>query len=473
MTALGDVTASGEPQVATGKTEERAPRRFARAMPPATVRATKSRLRRDLIQTRPRYSATESDTNRPIWLELHLELEEMNYDWFEGSISPWRQVDRPVVEWESKAAERLKLAGLTVPEPDRWPASLEGRVLALLPHLYSLGVNRVIQELRLTPDEEKRVELFPLIGFAPHPGDSIAFETLRMNVAVIDETIVTVRLPNLICPPDETRRRILVSGDVLNVPPRFFPGWDASALQVAEEVARHQAATTRALADHVREELKKVLVEAEEASDQTEGVSGGRLESEKQVLKKFGTLTRIAEMADRQLSRLLRRMGSYGENEDKQEPADIRRRYGFALDEVRALGREITSARDRHLARTETQRQSEREQFQFIAALIGSAILVPTLIAGIFGANVWVPGERHPEGFIALIAFIVAFATGGTWLIERAWKHGWRPPGKLRPVFKWTAIIAIVVGFTMLGVDAFKPERHSASQSADRLGDLR
>lgn len=465
---MGGVVAaggSGEQERADAELARQQDTEPSHELPAATVRRTKSRVRRDLLQHPD--AAAASRSTRPMWIELHLELSDENYDWFEGSISPWKQVDRPEVEWEPEARELLKIADLTAPDREQRPTGFETRVLSLLPHLYSLGVNRVLQELQLDEKEAAKVELFPLVGFAPHEDEKISFETLRMNVAVIDEVIVTIRLPNLVCPPSAEPRALRTAGP-LNVPPRFLPAWDASALDVAEEVARHQAATTRALADEVRRDLQRVLEDAAAMSSHTDALTGdARLALEQGILSQFAQLSRIAEMADRQLARLLRRMGSYGEETEKLEPADIRRRYGYALDEVRTLGREIVSARDRHLARADTERQAEREQFQFIAALVGSSILIPTLIAGIFGANVWVPGEAHAEGFVALIAFILAFATGGTWLIDRSWKRRWRPPPGLRPTFGVIALIALVAGISMLVVDAVRTERHTADRAAE------
>lgn len=60
-----------------------------------------------------------------------------------------------------------------------------------------------------------------------------------------------------------------------------------------------------------------------------------------------------------------------------------------------------------------TQKQaSDTARFQRMIALVGAAILVPALIAGIFGANVRVPGEGSSAGFWAMLLFMLAGALG-------------------------------------------------------------
>ncbi|MFY9488750.1 MAG: CorA family divalent cation transporter [Solirubrobacterales bacterium] len=60
-----------------------------------------------------------------------------------------------------------------------------------------------------------------------------------------------------------------------------------------------------------------------------------------------------------------------------------------------------------------TQKQAaDAARFQRMITLVGAAILVPALIAGIFGANVRVPGEGSSSGFWAMLLFMVAGAVG-------------------------------------------------------------
>src|SRR4051812_33371809 len=414
----------------------------------------------------------------PVWLELYLEIAEVSeaedrkaYRWFEGSASPWGELPRPVVAWD-EVAKSLSGRGLRAPDPDTAhdPDVPDAtRALALLPHLYSLGTNRVVQELLrkggeasvngVEPDMNgheptghgllarvfgarengshagagpsgngsaaSQIELFPLVGFHPFPGASrrLEFRTLRTNVAVIGETIVTVRLPDLPCPPawkpqrgkedpplsQEERR----TEDPLEIPSRFFPCWDARATDFAEEIARHQAATGRALSDEVRKAMEPCTEHESGRLRKPRGRSEpGAPVPDEQKLDDLVHLGEVAEVADRQLSRVLRRLGSFGQEAGDGAAAqglaalsDIRRRYHYAVDEIRTLEKELDSARVRLRTHMET-------RFQATVAFAGSAILIPTLVAGIFGANVWLPGERHTEGLFALLLFIVAFAAG-------------------------------------------------------------
>src|SRR3954452_3163616 len=386
----------------------------------------------------------------PVWLELYLEIANVSaeddrtaYSWFEGSVSPWVDVQRPVVVWDDAEAA-LADFGLKAPDPATAddPGTLDAtRALALLPHLYSLGTNRVVQELLrkgckacvngVEPEAQEHepasagpssngsppdpIELFPLIGFHPErngtPG--LHFKTLRTNVAVIGETIVTVRLPDLPCPPEPRRDDPALSAEergtweALEIPSRFFPCWDAKARDFAEEIARHQAATGRALSDEVRMAMEPCTEAA------PKGDSRGARVPDEEKIDELVRLGEAVEMADRQLSRVLRRLGSFGEeggdgraSRGLSAASEIRRRYHYAVDEIRTLEKELDPPR----ARRRTHMDS---RFQASVAFAGSAILIPTLVAGIFGANVWLPGERHTEGLFALLLFIVAFAAGG------------------------------------------------------------
>jgi hypothetical protein len=483
----------------------------------ATIKLVPGGSRGPIQRTAAAGSGSVPDAAGPVWLELYLEIERLGdtedrkvHGWFEGSVSPWGELHRPVVRWDAEAAAELAQHGLTAPHPARAEApgiADATRVLALLPHLYSLGVARVVQELvrkgksaivnglsasangaaangHGPPAEPLRVELFPLVGFFPDrcsdPWGRPIFRTLRTNVAVIGETILTIRLPDLRCPPEPGRRRSDVSiddaeratADPLEIPSRFFPCWDAQATDFAEEIARHQAATARFLSEEVRSAMPVAehdsrrrrrgrraagapLDDPDDArvpdQDKRDDPDDARV-PDQDKLDDLVHLGEISEMADRQLSRLLRRLGSYGEQDDDGvgSASDIRRRYHYAVDEIRSLERELLSAGDRLRTHMET-------RFQATVAFAGSAILIPTLVAGIFGANVWIPGERHREGLFALLLFIFAFATLGGLVMDAVRSRRHSPSGLVQWVFAGLGLAAVGVAITILALGPAGP----------------
>ena len=451
----------------------------------------------------------------PVWLELYLELAEIDeahegevYDWFEGSIQPWDELDRslvhldrPTVHWDCEVRDELSKLGLRAPTPDLDDPPAATRALALLPHLYALGVNRVEQELwrkgvktglnssrgksngskaksngskngksngsrsKAHPRAPEGIELFPIVGFSPvsGAGESMTVSTLRTAVAVIGNAMITLRLPDLPC-PDERRPAgkpplRLKSSDratrqELHAPGRFFPCWDAGADDLAEEIARHQASTARALADEVRESVRasaeqlQAELQADERSDHRSWKE--RKDQANQKQRVFQRLSQITDMADRHLSRLLRRLGSYGEGEegrgDGPQAVDVRRRYRYALDEVRSLERELASERDRHRAHMDSESQIERSRFEDTVALVGSAILLPTLIVGVFGANVWPPAdalELHALGGLGLL--ILGCAAAAILTIEAVRARRW-PPATSHLIVAFVVVACFVTG---------------------------
>ncbi len=63
-------------------------------------------------------------------------------------------------------------------------------------------------------------------------------------------------------------------------------------------------------------------------------------------------------------------------------------------------------------------RKSDKLQDQ--VGLVASVLLVPTFIAGLFGANTEVPGQGHWSGFVGMLALMVVGSAGTYGLFRRA-----------------------------------------------------
>lgn len=62
----------------------------------------------------------------------------------------------------------------------------------------------------------------------------------------------------------------------------------------------------------------------------------------------------------------------------------------------------------------------EVERLQRIVTVVGAAVLVPGLVAAIFGANVDVPGENTAAGFWGMLLLMTAGGLGSYWLLRSA-----------------------------------------------------
>jgi hypothetical protein len=354
-----------------------------------------------------------------VWLDIGIGSDDLG--WFEGSVAPWTALDRPTLDWWTglKVIERLGNA-LDSGGPGRhadWLGFLE-----LVPHLYSQGIARIAKERFGTYAVPDEVRLIPTVGFVAAPSSSTVprFWTLRTNVAVLDDLLITTRLPDLMCDGERIRATRDPKADI-TPPRRFLPDpMRTSAMDLGEAIALHQAATTRAIADNLRIALRDIEEHyAERGVDDVRAGGQSSLDHLKQT-------SELVLQVDRQLSRLLRRLGRYGELPDSPL-SEVRLRYHFAVDEMRSLQGDVRLALDVGSNRIAEADRHERERFQFVAAALASVFLIPTLIAAIYGANVDFPGKERTSGFVALAFFVLGCAGGGWLLISEAWARRWVP----------------------------------------------
>jgi hypothetical protein len=414
------------------------------------------------------------ERNCTVWVETLLEeLSDDEDAWFDGSFGVWQSMETPRVDW-TPMADILDAIGLPTPalaktegEP---PAS---SLLRALPYTYTRGVFGTFRDA-LSKEEvvrklvdaipNKWITAFPMAGFVPRGEGSgrhgVEYVLLRTIVGVVGHALITVRLPDFLCTsgPDGGIHRSKDSIVRLVVPRRFLPlRTMPDGRELAEAIGIHQATTVRAVAGQIRDRLKAGEDQARTLDPATAGTAASaaagsgatRAHLRKEAIGAAAHTDELAEIAqhlDRKIAALLRRLGDQtgdaSRGADKLVPPEVERRYGFALDEVRSLHQDcrISAEVVRQALSRDEQRQGER--FQFFAALLASAVLVPTLIASIFGASVEVPAEHSRYGFAALLGVIVIFGSLSFYSLWKARSHGWKAPLK---EFAVPAIIAIVV----------------------------
>ena len=384
-------------------------------------------------------------TGRPAWVQLALPaLSPLEQSWFEGSVDPWRDTEAPELDWAGVEGV-LEGLGLDASALDRH----EQQLLDRMPYLYGRGVARVAREVWGSQSRAPaQLRFFPTVAFHPFDDTELPhFWTVRMTVGVLRNVVVTVRLPDLWWNDDAEEFHYTPAGP-LEIANRFFPvADDVTAHDVAEAIGLQQASTARAVSERVRTRLTTI-----ERAWRLE-IGGGTRGAHK---KDLGDARRVIEITDhlsqldRQLARLLRRFeldGSRGAG--RSLSADIAVRYRFALDELRSLEGNCRLASQAIGQAITTAEQADRERFHFVAAVLASAILVPTLVASIYGANVALPAKDSWRGFIALMLFITAFALIGLFSISKA-----LPQGSM-PGTPWLRRVPVRFGASIVAVAAF------------------
>ncbi len=351
-------------------------------------------------------------TGQPIWVQLTLPwLSDDQQAWFEGSVDPWHELVEPELDWTDVQGV-LDAVGIG-------PSALdpqERRLLERLPYLYGRGVARVAREVwGARSDAPAHLRFFPTVGFHPksEEPDAPRFWTVRATVGVIGNVVVTVRLPDLWW-NDEDDCFDYTPGGPLDVAQRFFPNTDdLTADDVAEAIGLQQASTARAVSESIRTRLTNIeRASRREVSGIARRDRKAKHENAHSVLDMTDTLYQL----DRQLERLLRRVElNASDVVGQSSSSDIAVRYRFALDELRSLegnGRLASEA-------IRTAERLEREHFEFVGAIVATVILVPTLVATIYGANVKLPAKDSWEGFAALVGSIIACVVLALFLVRK------------------------------------------------------
>ena len=381
---------------------------------------------------------------RPVWVQLALpRLTRGAQSWFEGSVDPWDGTDAPELDWS--AADRvLELVGAGPSTLDRH----ELRLLRRMPQLYGRGVARVVREVwGRNASMPTNLRFFPTVSFRPiERTDPPTFSAVRMTVGVFRNVVVTVRLPDLRW-NDASEEFSYTPGDYLDVPARFFPVADDMTVDdVAEAIGLQQASTARAVSERVAATLREIERAWRHDVGSAEGLRNGDPGDARRVTE----MTEHLYQLDRQLSRLLRRFELDGSAVDRRSIAwEIAMRYRFALDELRSLEGNCRLTSRAIAQAISNADQADRERFHFVVAVLGSSILVPTLVASIYGANVALPAKDSWRGFIALILFITAFALIGLFWIAKAL------PQKSVSDHRWLGQFPVRFGSPMIAVAAF------------------
>jgi hypothetical protein len=231
------------------------------------------------------------------WIEFELVGDRDSLRWFEPAIEPWEEFTRPQVRW-SDVGEVLALFGITGPDLGNGDARTE--TLRVLPLVYTLGVRRARAELRT---QGQGVCLFPVIGFDEPASERLRSWMFRVNVAAVGDLVFTLRLPERLWPRDSSRD-LPPAASTLVVRERYVPSaGQPSALELAEAIAIHQAATCGAIVARARSWLgdieRRFMQRTPVAADADKGPEDKSASADPMVLgENFHQLFRLGVRAE-------------------------------------------------------------------------------------------------------------------------------------------------------------------------------
>ena len=434
------------------------------------------------------------------WIELELDCDSDReaLEWYEPTMEPWDDAEQPAVRW-SDIREELDLLGIEEPA-GRLASGVRSRqtnmvalTLDALPLVYPLGIRRTRNELLVT-EGVGMPDLFPAVGFQqPKSVGNLRTYMWRMNVAVVGHFVISLRLRD--CKwPSSGGTEFPDRADTLVIRERFIPTPKQPTVhELAEAIALFQVETCGAILNRGRDWLSQIEGRHMQSPDRAAarnaasngGVASGDAEKPPDLLdpktldKSFDELFRLgvrAEEMERELARVVER---YNLNEKESGPAvaAIRKRYKDKLDDVRSFQAELRQRCDgissmvsnRQFA-VAGEQQNATERFQRRATVVGAAVLIPALVAGIFGANVELPGKDEVRGLVAMIFFMVGLGAGTWWGIDWLDKRGKRTCQNFwTPEFAHTHagfIVAVVAfGFGVVALTPAMPSNLSGGEA--------
>jgi Mg2+ and Co2+ transporter CorA len=93
-----------------------------------------------------------------------------------------------------------------------------------------------------------------------------------------------------------------------------------------------------------------------------------------------------------------------------------------ALANLRSFSEVLRTSTDLVATMSFSEQSRRSEQFQEFATLVAAVLLVPTLVAGIYGANTRLPGEHDWSGFVVMLLAMVISAVA-TFGFIRVWRR--------------------------------------------------
>jgi hypothetical protein len=372
-----------------------------------------------------------------LWVDMSLKADPTTW------IDPWDSISGLTPDW-SHVGRGASTVGLPFADPDTHSSNPVEVVLARLPRINELG------ELRWLNAQLARLggsaQAMPLAGFRPtstldacHHIDALEFLLLRVNLAVVGRHVLTMRLPDRLCSGARRAegRRIDAAAHCRELPavadPERYvaPGDRPSAVDIGTAIGLYLSATCGCVAEYARRELTTIEHDALRLLDPNVSGDGevsdtGALEPLTRQFRHIFETRGALQIADEELARLLQRQFDVDILQDDFR-LSTRWRYQRALEDIRIVESELRLAGDALTHRLETlqvEQATQQEELararekdavrrtetvQTLLAVLGTLLVIPTLIASMFQDQYKFP---HPKSASALIGMVLIMVGG-------------------------------------------------------------
>lgn len=416
----------------------------------------------------------------PAWLDLNLATD------VEQWMEPWDELETDRTGWDAVSVVATAV-GLELPLAGGAPC--EDLVLRHLPLINEYGVLRRLTE-RVSPAADTRPPVMPLVGLIPadtldrvdgaEAVDGLEFVLLRVNLAVVGDCLVTIRLTDRLCtgsrPCSAGVRRPAADfyeSPNLSLFNRFsLPDEVPTAAHMADALAGYLAATCSTVAERARGRMRRIERDLMATSPQDDGTSIATCHA------KLMTIRAMLEPIDDELLRLMQRLSDPRAADPALERA--RQRYADARCQLDGVEAEIRWASDaaRHQLdmarmsqeRCEAQRARAAEEssvkrqksLERVIAGLGTALVIAALVPSLFGESVKLPHPKPVWAFVGMLLIMLGISgvvfcgllamfngrsrsgrtTPGPWA-QRCWSALSRAPHR-------AALLAFVAGVVVL-----------------------
>jgi hypothetical protein len=391
----------------------------------------------------------------PVWLDLDLDTDVQTW------MDPWDSWEEKPTDW--RLGNVAAVLGLDLPDGSWDPTPATSPIARLIHHLQFVNEFGVLRSLKPEVFGKGAPELvIPLAGFVPantlqRVGESRSeapeFVLLRVNLAVVGNYLVTIRLTDRLCSGSrqQVRRFRLKAADYYSRPnltvfKRFLPAnREPTPMDLGEALAVYLVATCGSVSEYARRRLREVergvvaLGRDTLSSPSDTGIPEVPVRDNEtfEIFEIRGALESVEE----ELLRILQRLS----DAEAGDPAllRIRQRYEEGvtnLSSVEAEARWAADAAANRLATLQLRRQQEAERRQrdaealarqaqeeaahrqkkleTVIAGLGTALVIAALVPSLFGESAKLP---HPTGswwdFIGMVLIMIGSALSVFWVL--------------------------------------------------------
>jgi uncharacterized membrane protein len=287
------------------------------------------------------------------------------------------------------------------------------------------------------------VGLIPADGLEPRDGTRIAgleFVLLRVNVAVIGNCLVTIRLTDRLCSGSRRcdaglrlRAADYYDAPKLTVFDRFLQSGDTpSAMDMGSALAGYLAATCSTVAESAREHMRRIERHLMGASPAAEPNPTADCHAE------MITIRATLEPIEDELLRLVQRLS----DPEDAHPAlgRARRRYEDARRQLDSVEAEIRWASDAATNRAQAFAEHRQKRLERVIAVLGAALVIAALVPSLFGENVKLPHPNKAADFVGMV--LVMLGTSGVVFCALMWMLNARKRTSVSGLRRWFTLVA-------------------------------